>query len=287
MKSSKILVTGSHGFIGTHLCKRLLKAENCLVGKRNNFDITEKRFVDSFPTDEIDIIVHLAAKTSISAAMNSPYETYFTNILGTLNVLEFARRKNIQKLIYLSTFVYGQPKYLPIDENHPVNPHSSYSKSKLTSEELCRDYSRDFGIDIVTLRPFNVYGPGSKPYTLISSLILQIVKKNKVSLAAKQIKRDFIFIEDLINLMMVILREFPHGYNFYNVGYGKGHTLERATETIASLLKQKANITYESKSSAGNIGSIIADITKVSNTFNWRPIVGLEEGLKLTLGTYR
>jgi UDP-glucose 4-epimerase len=168
----EVFVTGSKGFVGKHLCNRLIETKiNVVTNDKNQheIDVTDINRLRSI--DKVEAIVHLAAKTSIKDSLNNPYETHNTNILGTLNLLEFARLKDIKKFIYISTYVYGQPKYLPIDENHPVNPHSIYNKSKLLAEELCENYADNFGIDIVTLRPFYLYGPESKSNSFIPSVI--------------------------------------------------------------------------------------------------------------------
>ena len=160
-----ILITGSRGFVGDHICKSYFKNKYNLItdnptDKQRN-DITKIEYFENFD-DKIDVIIHLAAKISINDSLIDPYETYYKNIVGTLNVLEFAKRKNITNFIFLSTYVYGEPQYLPIDENHPINPHSPYNKSKIIAESLCKDYSKIFGINIVILRPFYLYGYNKK-----------------------------------------------------------------------------------------------------------------------------
>jgi UDP-glucose 4-epimerase len=204
--------------------------------------------------------------------------------VGTLNLLEFARLRNVRKFIFISTYVYGQPKYLPIDEKHPVDPHSPYNKSKLLAEQLCQNYSHDFGIDVVTLRPFYIYGPGSRSSSFISSAIRQINENGKVLLSGEHTKRDFLFISDFVNLLETILDEFPNGYNLYNVGYGTSHTLREVSEILAKLLnKKKITIYYDNKSRPGDVINMKADISKVSSAFNWKPMVSIDQGLKLMI----
>lgn len=154
--------------------------------------------VDQFPTIEnVNAIVYLAVKTSISDSFGESHKACFTNVIGTLNVLEFVRIRNIKKLIYASTYVYGEPQYLPIDEKHIVNPHSPYNTSKLIAEKICQSYSQHFNINIVTLHPFYAYGPDSRDRSLIPSIISQIKRDGKVKLSGKEIKRDFLFVTDL------------------------------------------------------------------------------------------
>ncbi|HEY9398943.1 MAG TPA: NAD-dependent epimerase/dehydratase family protein [Nitrososphaeraceae archaeon] len=281
MKINKVLVTGSRGFIGKHLCKSLRENGIRVVthGKeRNKLDVTNLGKI--LTIEDVEAVVHLAAKTSILDSMKNPYQTYFTNIVGTLNLLEFARIRNVRKFIYVSTYVYGQPQYLPIDEKHVVNPHSPYNRSKLLAEELCQNYSHDFGIDIVILRPFYVYGPDSRDRSFIPSIIQQIKKNAIVELSGEQIKRDFLFVTDFVLLLQIILREFPNGYNIYNAGYGTSYSLKEVAQSLAKLLDRKIAI-QSFKTNVDDISDMRADITKVSKTFKWKPTVDIGKGLRL------
>jgi UDP-glucose 4-epimerase len=281
MKINRVLVTGSKGFIGKHLCKSLRENGARVVthgNEQNMLDVTNLE--ELLAIDEVEALVHLAAKTSIIDSKKNPYETYFTNILGTLNLLEFARIRKIRKFIYVSTYVYGQPQYLPIDEKHALNPHSPYNSSKLLAEELCQYYSHNFGIDTVTLRPFYVYGPDSRDRSFIPSIIRQIKKNTMVELSGEQIRRDFLYVTDFVNLLQIILGEFPNGYNIYNVGYGTSYSLKEVAQSLAKLLDTKITI-QSSKTTETDITDMMADISKVSKTFKWRPTVDIDKGLRL------
>jgi UDP-glucose 4-epimerase len=288
MKTSRVLVTGSAGFVGNHLCRHLLELGINIVGNsgandKNKLDVTDINQLHSTDNLGIEGVVHLAAKTSVNSAAKDPYQAYYANIVGTLNVLEFCRLRNIKKLIFMSSYVYGEPKYLPIDEKHPVNPHSTYHKSKLIAEQLCRNYSLDFGIDVVTLRPFLLYGPNAKPYMFISTVIQQIKNNGHVFLSGKHTSRDFLFITDFLDLVTIILNKFPKGYNLYNVGYGESHRLEEVTQILAELLNKKISISYNNQIRPGDVTKMIADISEVSNAFQWKPKIGIHEGLEKTL----
>lgn len=278
------LVTGSRGFIGRHLCGSMKAAGKKVVdsdASKNSIDVTDP--VQLRNVGEVDAIVHLAAKTSTANSFQDPYETYRTNVVGTLNVLEFARSRGIRKLLFVSTYVYGRPSYMPVDESHSTNPHSPYSKSKLIAEMLCKNYSDDFGIDVTVLRPFYVYGPGDKPSAFVPSAIAQIKEKRTVLLSGKGIRRDFLFVRDFTALVEAILQRFPSGYNVYNVGTGASHTLEDAVEIISGIIGKKAAIKYGA-ARPQEILDQAADISKVSASFNWKPATDLQNGLVLTVG---
>jgi UDP-glucose 4-epimerase len=279
--NNKVLVTGSKGFVGTHLCNYLEEKGFQVVttvNKQKPFDVTN---IDQLLTIEsVDAIVHLAAKTSISDSFKKPSETYYTNFVGTLNVLEFAKTRNIKKLIYVSTYVYGQPEYFPLDEKHPVNPHSPYNNSKLLAEKICQNYSHYFGINIVTLRPFYVYGPNSRNGSFIPSIIKQIKANGRVKLSGKRVRRDFLFVTDFVYLIEKILQDFPKGYNTYNVGYGKSYSLYQVAKELSRLIGKKIEIKF-SNSTNPDVSDMIADIRKVSKEFNWRPAIDIKKGLQL------
>lgn len=284
----KVFVTGNKGFIGANLTKKFQDKGISVI----NYQLNEKKRIDILKKDQfshienIDAIIHLAAKTSITNSINNPYETYYTNICGTLNLLDFARERKIKKIINISTYVYGKPVYLPIDEKHPIKPHTPYNKSKVISENLCKYYSQDYGINIVTLRPFYIYGPLSNPLSFIPSIISQIKKNGKVFLSQKSTKRDFLFIDDFTNLLLKILNEFPEGYNIYNVGYGKSHSLEEIIKIIENIINLKIHIQYDKSIRPNDITEMVADITKVTKSFDWEPQTSIEEGLRFTLKNY-
>ena len=281
-----ILITGSRGFVGDHICKSYFKNKYNLItdnptDKQRN-DITKIEYFENFD-DKIDVIIHLAAKISINDSLIDPYETYYKNIVGTLNVLEFAKRKNITNFIFLSTYVYGEPQYLPIDENHPINPHSPYNKSKIIAESLCKDYSKIFGINIVILRPFYLYGYNRKKNTLIRSVLDQINTNGIIKLSNEKTSRDFLYISDFIELLNNILNKFPSGCNIYNVGSGTSYTITEISRKIANLLNKKIRICYDESIRKQDINEMVADITKISKEFDWKPKIDIDQGLTLTI----
>lgn len=282
----KILVTGSTGFIGTSMTGNF--ARNYSFVTLNPIDHSRINVLNREELNDlekVETIIHLAAKTSISNSITNPYEVYYTNVLGTLNILDYAIRKGVKNIINLSTFVYGNPKYLPIDENHPVDPHSPYNKSKLISEALCEFYSKDNDLNIVTLRPFNIYGPNQKS-SFITIAIQNVLRNNLVKLSRQGTQRDFLFIDDFLELIDKILSDFPKGYSVYNVGFGKSYSLENIVEMIETIANIKATIDYDSNIRPNDIIEMVADIGKVKKQFDWEPKTSIREGLTLTIKSY-
>jgi UDP-glucose 4-epimerase len=280
----KVFITGSEGFVGNHLTTYLKGLGGFSIDStsRSSLDIVDPK------AKEIgagDAIVHLASKTSITYSFRYPYDTYLTNIVGTLNLLELARARDINKFIYASTYVYGQPEYLPVDEKHPLKPHSPYTKSKLLAEKLCEYYYETYGINVIILRPFYLYGPNAKPDSLIPSVLHQIRHAHgRVVLSSRNVKRDFLFITDFVNLISRILEKEANGCDIYNVGSGSSYSLEYIVTKIAEILNVgPVALTYNAEIRPRDVTDMVADISKVSSEFKWKPEVEVQRGLKLTV----
>jgi UDP-glucose 4-epimerase len=286
-KELKILVTGHTGLVGTSLVKKLQSEYTVVTSNRDNgkrIDVLEKTQLEGL--ENLDAVIHLASKTSVSDSISNPYETYYTNIVGTLNVLDWAKNNNVNKIINVSTYLYGNPQYIPIDENHPLGPHSPYNKSKLISEKLCEYYAKDYELKVVTLRPFYIYGP-SNNLSFLSSVIRKVITNERIILSNKNIRRDFVFVDDFVNLVYRILLNFPEGYNVYNVGYGKSYTLEEILSEIECIINKKIAFEYDYSLRPNDIGEMVADIDKVQKQFKWTPGIDIHEGLRLTIDRYQ
>ena len=194
----RIVITGSSGFIGTRLVPRLKQAGHDVVSIdiRDGIDITNWDQIQGIAS--FDLLIHLAALTFVPDSYLNPRKMYLLNVLGTLNMLQLCH-KNKAKMIFTSSYVYGVPKYMPIDEEHPIVAFNPYSQSKLIGEQLCSAYNRDFGIPIIIFRPFNLYGLGQNENFLISLIIKQLKEKREVLLKDPRPKRDFIHVDDVVN----------------------------------------------------------------------------------------
>jgi len=289
-----ILITGINGFIGKNLSRILSRSKRKVIpsrggrihirGKKGDsdwtLDVTNEDSLKNYQDEKIDYIIHLAAKTSIEDSVKNPYSTFFTNIVGTLNLLEFARTKHIKNFIFISTYLYGKPEYLPIDENHPLKPHSPYNSSKLIGEKMCENYAQEYGLNVVSLRPFCIYGPDNKASSLVQKAITAINKSEVMVLSGLKTRRDFLYVDDLVELIIKIIDNFPKDYNVYNVGYGVSYNIGDVAKRIALLLNKEIKIRYK-KSKENEILDMTADISKVSKKFDWNPKIDLDSGLKL------
>ena len=274
---AKILVTGHEGVIGTHLIKKLTNCEvitDSINGKRVNLQNNE----EVMKIESVDIVIHLAGKTE----KNLEWEEYFeNNIIGTLNILKYCVEKNIKKIIFVSSYVYGDPKYLPIDEQHPINPHNLYTKSKFLGEELCKKFSEMYDLNVTVLRPFNIFTGSINKNNLISNLISSIDSKKMITITNKNSKRDFLHIDDFIEIILKI-KDIDFKFEVFNAGSGISFSFEQIIEIIEKNTLTQLNLEYKKKDESF-IQDIKSDNSKIEKLLNWKPKITLEEGLQKLL----
>lgn len=279
LSENKILVTGSDGFIGSMLLKQLQQtgAEVKGIDLRSGFDITDRGQFKNL--DGVNLVYHLAALMGIPYAFKHPRKVYEVNIMGTLNVLEFCRLNDINKLIFASSYVYGRPQYLPIDERHPVNPTNPYARSKVIGEELCRGFAEDHGIECIIIRPFNIYGPGQNEDFLIPSILKQIRENNKVELNDPEPRRDLLFVTDMVDAYLKA-GEFKNSkFEIFNIGFGKSYSVNEIVEIVLQLIDKKIEVKYTGERRQNEIMDTVANISKASKKLNWHPEIELQKGL--------
>jgi len=280
----KILLTGSSGFVGRHLHSELVKEG----GKVLTFDLPSKdiRKWGDLKDVSADLVYHLAAVTYIPYSFKNPRITYETNVLGTLNVLELCRLQDIKKIVYTSSYVYGQPKYLPVDEKHPVKPTNPYTYSKLMGERLCEAYAEFYGIECVILRPFNIYGEGQGERFLIPSIFKQIFEKGAIRLENPNPRRDFLYVKDLVEAYLKAGKYNKSKFEVFNIGYGKSYSVRELVDMIMKICGRKVKVTYEGRSRKGEIADVVADTAKARKRLKWKPKTKIEDGLKRVMGSY-
>jgi len=292
-KKKKILITGSSGFIGSHLLPSLMKSYNVIgvskffVGNEPKYskikcDISSTKF--SGISTKIDGVIHLAAITDVQFCEKFPEKCFKTNVLGTLKALELARKNDV-KFLYLSTaHVYGRPKNNPIKENNPTNPLSIYSASKLAAENCCEGYHNAYGMDISIIRLFSVYGPNT-PSHLVSSRIISQLKNSSIRIGNLKTKRDFIYISDAIKAIKLVFQK-SKGFQIYNVGSGKSTSILELCNLCRKISKSNIPvISVEKYSRKNDVNKIVANISKIKN-LGWRPSTSIQHGLKSTINWF-
>ncbi len=280
-----ILITGSSGQLGSYLIESIpnsvgldLRASKFteIVGDiRGNLDIFLKNY-------EIDAIIHAAAQVSVVKSVKDPKNDADNNIMGTINLLEYARKYDVEQFIYISSAaVYGEPKYLPIDEKHPTEPKSPYGLSKLTGERYSLLYSELYGLKVASIRPFNIFSPRQDPNSPYSGVISIFVSRAKKGLPLiiygdGEQTRDFVNVQDVVHLVKLALTKKADGV--YNCGTGKETSINELAKIIAELSGKDIKIVHD-KPREGDIRKSYADISKARD-IGYEPKTNLKEDLK-------
>jgi nucleoside-diphosphate-sugar epimerase len=276
-KKKKILIAGHTGFVGQHL-SRLLDNKGFLdvipISRSNGFDLTSSFNPTSISCDRV---VNLSGALGIDNSWEDPEKFYKTNYLTTLNLLEIARQNNAS-FIQISSYVYGQPEYQPIDENHSIKGYNPYASSKILSEKLCIDYANYYHIPVTIIRPFNLYGINQSQHFLISRLIEAAVNKSNLEIYDLDAKRDYLWADDLVDGILKVIRMQKENLNIYNIGSGKSFSAREIINIIATYFPNIHNYVTNSGQKI-LIQDCICDNSLFKRDFKWRPKLSIEDGI--------
>ena len=233
-------------------------------------------------TKNCNVIFHLAAQSSVPFSMENPTEDCSINVLGTVNVLEAARKNGARVVFASSSAVYGNPNIKPTPETFPPNPIAFYGLTKLLGEKYCQFYKENFGLEVVMLRIFNVYGPNC--HGAIDDFLNKLRKnpdKLEVLGTGRQ-SRDFVYVADMVDFLIKAATSPMASGEIFNVGTGITTTVSELANTIIDLLGLKNVDIYFKGGQAwkGDMDITLADNSKAVNTLKWKPKVGLEQGLE-------
>lgn len=281
-----LIVTGHTGFIGKALMRHLETVGGYKViglSKNTGNDLGNPGCFKALPLSEA--IIHLAGAVGVPFSWEHPEETYRTNMNAALNMLAYARIKNVP-IVYISSYVYGSPQYLPIDEQHPIFLQNPYSRSKWGGEFLCEAYRKDFGVKVTTLRPFNIYGPGQQGDTLIPFVLQQIRNNGKILVRDLIPKRDFLYIDDFVNAIALIIENEREGLGeTYNLGFGASHSVQRVIDLIVKSIGKEIPVESTGERRKNEIMDCFCDYRKFAAEYMWYPRVTLEEGIRKTVAS--
>jgi len=304
----KILVTGWAGFIGSHLCERLLRAGHAVWAlddlndfydpsvKRRNLeeihglggpfalvegDITNRSAVNKlFQEVQFDQVVHLAARAGVRPSLEQPALYQRVNVEGTANLLEAARLHGVRKLVLASSSsVYGVNSKIPFAESDPIfTPISPYAASKLACEALVHVYHHVYGMDIAMLRFFTVYGPRQRPDLAIHKFAKRIIAGQPIEVFGDgSTARDYTYISDIIDGIMACT-DLEFGYEIFNLGGSQPVTLSRLIELLETGLGKRA-IIKSLPEQPGDVPRTWADVSKAGRLLGYAPKVGNEDGI--------
>ena len=310
----KVVVTGAGGFIGSHLTEALVKAgasvtaivhynSGSLVGNLAfledavrqslciaNGNVEDADFVYRV-VKKADIVLHLAALIAIPYSYEAPRSYLRTNVEGTLNVLEAARQFDIERVVHTSTSeVYGTALRVPIDETHPLQGQSPYSASKIGADKLAESYYRSFGTPVVTVRPFNTFGPRQSARAFIPTIISQALDRDEIRLGSLTPERDMTFVSDTVaGFMSAALAANVEGETI-NLGTGETHAIGWFAERLLALMGVRKPITQEAlrmRPELSEVGRLVSDNSLARVRLNWTPQVSLDDGLIRTIDFVR
>jgi UDP-glucose 4-epimerase len=281
---TKVMITGSRGFIGSRLTKLLPEVVEYDIKIDRFQSILNRHSLRRFMAEEApEIVVHLAANPNISKSIEDPVFDITLNTIGTLNVLEASVESSVKLFVYASSsYVYGEPQYLPVDENHPANPRTPYGIDKFAGECYCREFQQRYGLPIVIGRFFTIYGPDQPRGYVIPDLVQKIkecVNKGSIFLrGSPEDVRAFLHVEDLAHGIKQMVERKPVGETI-NLGSNVGTKISDLAKMIADLLGKKVELTYPPEKWE-RISRLVPDITKAKKLLSWQPTVPLNEGLR-------
>ena len=313
LKNKKVLITGADGFIGSHLTERLAK-EGAVVkalSQYNSFnnwgwledvdckddieilsgDVRDPNYIREV-TKGVDIIFHLAALIAIPYSYVAPDSYIDTNIKGTLNVCQAARDNNVSKTIITSTSeVYGTAKYVPIDENHPKQPQSPYSATKIGADAIAKSFYNAFELPVVIARPFNTYGPRQSARAIIPTIITQIASgKKEIKLGDLTPTRDFNYVKDTCEGFVKIANCENINGEEINIGSNYEISMKDTLELIKKIMNSDVEFVTDEKRirpKNSEVNRLWCDNTKIQKLTGFKPKYTIEEGLKETVEWFK
>ena len=302
----KVLVTGGAGFIGSHLVDRLVQegheviiVDNLVTGKRRNInraarfyklDVQSWRLERVFRNERPNVVMHLAAQMDVRKSVEDPMFDAQVNILGMLNVLQQAVKHGVRKVVFSSSggAIYGEQETYPAPESHVTKPMSPYGLSKLCGEQYLSYYQRTSGIQVVSLRYANVYGPRQDPEgeAGVVAIFIQKMLNNEQAVINGNGRqtRDFVFVEDVVEANLAVMGQDTQGT--YNVGTG----VETSINDLFRILIQHTGSTCKEvhgPAKKGEQARSVIDSTRLRHELSWDPKADLSDGLKKTVEYFR
>jgi len=304
------LVTGGAGFIGSHLVKRLVGdgarvrvVDNLSTGQIKRLDAVRSsvEFVEGDLADEtiareavdgVDYVLHQAAVPSVQRSVADPVTTNRANVTATVNLLEACRKAKVRRVVYAaSSSAYGDTEVLPKKEDLPPNPLSPYALQKFVGERYCRLYHDLYGVETISLRYFNVFGPGQDPHSeysaVIPKFITRLLANEPITIHGDgEQSRDFTFIDNVVEANLLALKAPDAAGKMCNIGCGKHITLNRLVVLLEEQLGVKAQVSY-GPPKAGDVRHSLADIERAKTILHYQPKITVEEGLRHAVAAYK
>lgn len=272
-----VLVTGHTGFLGAAVIDRFRETGRAWVGASRGagVDLERPDALDGFaPTS---CVIHLAGRVAVLESWDRPAEFHRANILCTLTALEFARRWQAS-FVYISSYMYGIPHTPLIAEDHPLDMRNPYAWSKRAGEILAESYARMFGLRVVVLRPFNVFGPGQPRHQLVPYVVDQAVAGDTIEVADLTPRRDWLWSGDFARAVEAVVEHTPPGYSIFNLGTGHPLSVQDVIDAVIAVVGPR-RVVCRNQARPNEIPHAICDNRHFAATFGWQPATTLQEGI--------
>ena len=284
LKGRQVAVTGADGFIGRQLCRGLAAGGLDVAAYGRDWDVR---------TDSIDLVgglvFHLAALTDVRASWLDPYDFIAVNLMGTTRLLEQARREQAA-IVLATTYPYGKPRRLPVDELHPLDVVSPYHLSKVEAERIGFFFAQHYDLSVVSARLFNIYGPGMPSRFAIGNIVEQALcpSVDRMVLDGCDVRRDLVYVDDAVDALIAcattVLSDRSSSGTAYNIATGRAWALSEVAKLALQLVgRPDVPVTFTKRAVPGNIDEIYGDSSKLCSAAGWSPQHGLEVGMRSTL----
>ena len=310
LKDKRVLVTGAAGFVGSHLVLRLLRAGASVrafvrytsVQRRSHLEEIPPNLADGMETvagdlrdsaavrqavEGCQVVFHLGALVGIPYSYLHPLEVVETNTIGTLQVLLAARDHGVERIVHTSTSeVYGTAERVPIAEDHPLKGQSPYAASKIGAEKLAQSFYASYGLPVVVLRPFNIFGPRQSARAVIPTITTQALARPVIHLGNLMATRDFTFVEDTVSAFVLAGEVEGAPGQVVNVGSGFEISIGDLAKRILALSGSKAELEVEptrERPAKSEVERLLSDSTLARGLLGWQPSWTLDEGLRATI----
>jgi dTDP-glucose 4,6-dehydratase len=306
----RVLVTGAGGFIGSHLAEALARGGASVRafvrytsrGDHGWLDQADPDVAEAIEVfrgdlanpeavtgalDGCEVVFHLGALIPIPYSYRHPREFVTANVVGTLNLLEAARRSEPERVVHTSTSeVYGTAQTVPIDEEHPLHPQSPYAASKVAADQLALSFQRSFGTPVVIARPFNTYGPRQSARAVIPTIVTQALTRDVIELGATAPTRDFLYVGDTVRGLIACAEAGEVDGEVVNLGSGIEVSIAELAESVLRVIERDVPVSFDEqrlRPPESEVERLVAGTAKAKRVLRWEPEISLDEGLRRTI----